>query len=94
MGRQAHWTGENLKNLLTKDLDELTKLYPQFTRNHLSATKRYWSNKMERYPSEDKTPDELKQLSDAFREAGIEFTPSELAQADRAGFPRWLYKEL
>jgi hypothetical protein len=86
MGRQAHWTGENLKNLLTKDLDELTKLYPQFTRNHLSATKRYWSNKMERYPSEDKTPDELKQLSDAFREAGIEFTPSELAQADRAGF--------
>lgn len=48
MGRQAHWTGENLKNLLTKDLDELTELYPQFTRNHLTATKRYWSKKMER----------------------------------------------
>lgn len=41
---------------------------------------------MERYRSEDKTPDELKQLSDAFKEAGLNFEPEDLAQADRAGF--------
>lgn len=83
MGRQAHWTGENLKNLLTKDLDELTKLYPQFTRNHLSATKRYWSKKMERQPRARTTNRELGELV-----IGSLITPEERsryhAELDRA----------
>lgn len=41
---------------------------------------------MERYPSEDKSPDELEKLSKAFSDAGLPFTPEDLSQADRAGF--------
>ena len=85
MSRKAYWSGNRLVDLLTLPLDELEQKYKQFNRNHLLATKRYWSRKVEKMPEEQK-PEEFKQLSDAFREAGINFTPEELSQAERAGF--------
>jgi predicted phosphodiesterase len=53
MGRQAFWEGQDLANLLNLGIDDLHLLYPQFNRNHLIATKRYWSIKMETQPTED-----------------------------------------
>ena len=88
MGRKAFWIGDRQRDIIELELDELCRKYPQFNRNHLNSTQKYWRNKMERQPQgeDGQSPDELKRLSDAFKEAGLNFTPDDLAQADRAGF--------
>jgi len=77
------WAQEDIKNFISKTVFELREIYPEKSYNYLRAIKAYY---MEKQPQEPSTPDELNQLSKAFKEAGIEFTPEELASADRAGF--------
>lgn len=59
MGRKAFWVGEKLEHLLEYNIDRLVELYPQFNRNHLTSTQKYWRNKMERQPqgNNEQTPD-------------------------------------
>src|SRR5574343_1122157 len=56
MGRTPFWVGEKLRQLLTLSIDDLELLYPQFNRNHLIATKSYWSRKVERQPQQEENP--------------------------------------
>jgi hypothetical protein len=86
MGRTAFWDGERLKDLLSLSIEELQEKYPGRSRQNVISSKRYWSIKMEQYPSGDKSPEELEKLAKAFSDAGLPFTPEDLSQADRAGF--------
>jgi len=84
------WSGVDLQNLVTKTVDELTLIYPEQSRKNLERRKQEYKKKlgevMEREPSAEKGKDELDRLAEAFREAGINFSKEDLAQADRAGF--------
>lgn len=82
MGRKAFWVGDKLKDLLTLSIDELCSKYPNHARNKLITERRYWRIKMEQQPADN---NELNRLSEAFKEAGLDFTPEDLAKA-RAGF--------
>jgi hypothetical protein len=77
MGRKRTWTDEDLENFKSKTVLELRELYPTKSYEYLRAIKQYYM---------EKQPNELDRLSQAFSEAGVEFTPEELAKADRAGF--------
>lgn len=82
MGRKPKYTPEEIEYIKTHTIDELCAKWPRSTRNTLIGTKRYWTKIVER----NQPPEEIKRLSEAFKEAGLEFTPEELAQADRAGY--------
>jgi hypothetical protein len=87
---KMRWEKEDLKNLLTRDIDWLIKQYPQLTRENILRRKREYKQKlgevMEQRGSPEQKKDELDRLAEAFKEAGINFSKEDLAQADRAGF--------
>ena len=70
MGRNAFWIGENFVNLITKSVDELQQIYPQYNRNHLMATKRYWLSKMsEKEPKTNR--DNIEKFRELMERSGI-----------------------
>lgn len=83
MGRYSKFTPEEIQNFINLSVKQLRVLYPEKSYQYLRSMKVYY---MEKQPQEPSTPEELNQLSKAFKEAGIEFTAEELASADRAGF--------
>ena len=83
------WAGQHLKNLIELDIDELVEIYPEQTRKNLIRRKQEYKKRlgevMEKSPEHEQS-DELRKLSEAFKEAGLNFSESDLAQADRVGF--------
>ena len=80
MGRQAFWEGQDLANLLNLGIDDLHLLYPQFNRNHLIATKRYWSTKVANTPEYRPQPEDYGMYEQA---TPARITPSRRRRAQR-----------
>jgi len=79
MGRKAFWVGEHLQRLLTLHIEDLELLYPQFSRQHLQTTKRYWSLKVSEIPNGGQ-PSEL----DIYpRAESARITPTRRKRAER-----------
>ena len=62
MSRKPFWVGEHLVNLLSKSLDELCAMYPQFPRNQLGVSKKYWTKQMEKAPENSSNIDKFREL--------------------------------
>lgn len=78
MGRQAFWVGEHLQRLLTLQIDDLELLYPQFNRNHLLTTKRYWSVKVSNLPKGEQSELDIYPRAESAR-----ITPTRRRRAER-----------
>lgn len=86
----SRWVGEDLNNLLTRDIEWLLKQYPGQTRKNIIRRKQEYNKKlgevMERQGTPEEQNDELDRLAAAFKEAGLNFSKEDLSKADRAGF--------
>lgn len=78
MGRTPFWVGEKLRQLLTLSIDDLQLLYPQFNRNHLIATKSYWSKKVSELPRTEQSELDIYPRAESAR-----ITPTKRKRAER-----------
>lgn len=83
MGKQSKFSPEEIENFKNLTVLQLRLIYPDKSYQYLRSMKVYY---MEKQPKEPKSLEELQKLSDAFKDAGLDFSPEDLAQADRAGF--------
>lgn len=80
MGRKAKYTEDEIAFIVQKTIDEICRRWPNEPRNTLTATKRYWSTKMERRPAQPR----IESIIDEYPQAvAARITPTRRKRQER-----------